>query len=100
MKSSEAMRKARELIDDKRVRYVCIALCWSGGENTKAAYRLRKALSINGIETTLEHYLFSKHPTFKEYEAVTHWGIFKEAMREYRLAWIDWMIEGYEAAGD
>lgn len=101
MKSSEALRKARRLISAGRPRYVCCALVYIGGTNTKVYQKLKKIFSYPGGGTmSLEAYLADRYPDFNRSFGRLSYSDYFDGMREYRLAWIDWMIEGYEAVGD
>jgi hypothetical protein len=101
MKSSEALRRARRLIYTGREKFVCRALSQVGAQGTDVARRLEKLFSsTNGGFEVLDVFLVITYPSFEDYTFGINWRSYNRLMREYRLAWIDWMIEGYEAVGD
>lgn len=90
MKSSTALRRARVLVKNGKPRFVCSAIILVGGKNTAVDKQLRSLFSLKCC--TLETWLLENVPD----DLIYNYAIVKE----YRLAWIDWMIEGYEAVGD
>jgi hypothetical protein len=99
MKSSEALRRAKVLIAQGCVRHVCHALADVQGRLRSAdpklpvEHNIRKALGTSwGATRSLEGYWRDMGD-----EKLVD---FIRENKAYRLAWIDWMIEGYEAIGD
>jgi len=88
MKSSTALRQAKDRIERRMAIHVCVALSIQAC-NTDVAYRLEKLFGPNSVADQLHRRGYAK-----AYD--TH----SEEMRAYRLRWIDWMIGGYEKVGD
>lgn len=106
MKSSTALKKARRKIAADQEQYVCCALQYSGGEDTEVYRNLQKLFGAP-VGTLVSFWLKKHSRNFKEFREATHetnipakWAEYRAAMRDYRLRWIDWMIEGYKAKGD
>lgn len=95
MKSSEALRKARVLIETRAARYLCCALDVVDDSTTNVAENLELMFKDN---LPLESWMICNQPGFLEFyrtlENPNEW------MRQYRLDWIDWLIPQYEAVGD
>jgi len=91
MKSSEALRLSRRLIESGKRRYLCIALGVVGGHGTLVAARINKVCKGESVIVWLHRHHFD----------VWRLEFATDAMaKKYRLAWIDWMIPQYEAIGD
>ena len=100
MKSSTALRQARELIESGRETFVCLALSFRviGGADTQV-YRRLNAIFTRGF--SIDSWLKRESPRFRKFLLREHHGaLYQDQLRLYRLRWIDWMIEGYEAVGD
>ncbi len=97
MKSSEALREARVLIENGTSTFLCVALTTVYGDETHV-YKWLKAI-FGG--TPVDSWLLKNS---KEYAAwdnqVTDLKVWMKALRDYRLRWIDSMIAEYEAKGD
>lgn len=98
MKSSVALRKARKLISSGKEQFVCAALILANDERSKVKEVLKRMFGGRPVDSWLsgnceDFNLFLNRKDFKFSE-------YSEAMRAYRLRWIDWMIEGYKKAGD
>lgn len=102
MKSSTALKKARELIVSRREVFVCLALEEVGGGKTIVYKRLD--VIFHGAKTA-DDWLLQNSIDYCDFRArLSHlyWYSqqYEQAMRTYRLAWIDWLIPQYEAKGD
>lgn len=91
MKSSEALRLARPLIESKENGFVCLALNRVAPGQQRAKNHIRKLLSPNA---TLEGWLRDQRGIETSYERDF------DLLRITRLAWIDDMIAWHEARGD
>ena len=112
MKSSEALKGARRLIQAQETVYVCHALIVAGGGHTAVYSNLHSMFGEASITSWLrEHsqdYRQWREAHLRESRRTAGCVVgyvprnpdFTRTMRQYRLAWIDWMIEGYEAVGD
>ena len=91
MKSSEALRLARRMIESGERIHVCSALFYatSREQNTKVQKRLARLFGYTSVTQWLHAQGYARQ-----------WDNYSSRMRDYRLRWIDWMIEGYEAKGD
>lgn len=102
MKSSTALKKARKLIVSYQEVFVCIALEEVGAEKTKVYKRLD---NLFPDDKTADEWLLQNSIDYCDFRArlpIPHWYSqqYEEAMRHYRLAWIDWLIPQYKAKGD
>jgi hypothetical protein len=78
-----ALQRARDSIKDHRVYYVCNAL-----PNTKAGRHIEEAITESlGGYASVRDWLAGEHGIQLDLDQA----------RVYRLAWIDWMIEGWRA---
>lgn len=113
MKSSEALKNARRLIQEQETVYVCYALRMVGGSCTAVYDNLRRVIGERSIASWLRDHSegYRQWCDARSDEALQRARAhpepyaplnpeFTRTMRQYRLAWIDWMIEGYEAVGD
>jgi aryl carrier-like protein len=101
VKSSEILQLAYEYIWNSRDVFVCCALDSVRGmtlnrksrrKATEIKLRIRR--SINGdMFTAVEHWLVTQG--YAKRSELTF-----EAMKEYRLAWIEELIQGYQSKGD
>lgn len=101
MKSSEILRRARTMIEEKRYRFVCHAVEAAGGsrERKKTDRILERIRVAIHPHHTVRQWLVSRGVRMvnpRDWQDLED----REAMRQYRLNWIAWMIEGYEAVGD
>jgi hypothetical protein len=94
MKSSEALLIAREKILTGESRFVCLALPLN---MTGLEVRLRITEAISPYKTVIG-WLIANHQPWCE--RCVGWYQGDRFDRAYRIAWIDWMIEGYKAKGD
>jgi hypothetical protein len=94
MKSSEALKKVRKCIEDRSEVYVCYALANADAKHTAVYKRLDELFRDHNGTMSIIMWLYKKGYTSALTDATV------EDKREYRLRWIDWMIEGYEKVGD
>lgn len=98
MKSSEALRRVKSWAGcNTGYFYVCLKIKHLGGSKTAVYNKLER---IFPCYDTAEDWLEENVEGFKDWEDQATDDEFVAAMRQYRLRWIDWMIEGYEAVGD
>ncbi len=98
MKSSEALKLIRPLIEDNLYTHICNALYFKGASDTKVAHNIAVTCGKNTIvfwlrKNSVEANQFLENPLISDMEK-------RDALIQYRLAWIDWMIPQYEKAGD
>lgn len=93
MKTSEALKEARALIESGRRRHVCTAIDAALGGNWLAWKKRRLIMNMLEGYETLEIWLNAKHGI--PYDAMT-----PEQMRLYRMRWLDHLIAKYKAKGD
>ena len=91
MKSSEILREARKLIESGEHNHVCLAI----GEIACSDHIVRRICESIYPCRDVASWLHDNHR--KKYLDLLYIDF---GFRDYRLAWIDWMIEGYEAIGD
>lgn len=91
MKSSEALRRARPLIESGENGLVCLALYRVAPGQQRAKNHIQKLLFPNG---TLEGWLRDQRGIETSHECDF------DRLRITRLAWIDDMIAWHEARGD
>ena len=100
MKHSELLKQAKKAIKSRKHRYICVALQAITGykyqkpvieENQRKALEIVEYIeSLLGQSYTVESWLFDNHKIM----------IHKEKhYRDYRLRWLDKLIEDYEKAG-
>jgi hypothetical protein len=87
MKSSAALRIAKSRIEKGLNTHVCDALRMAGYSNART-----KLIGMFGSKSVASWLHERGH--------AESFDIHSPEMREYRLKWIDWMIEGYERVGD
>ena len=97
MKSSTALKKARELLAIGDAEYLCVALDEVGGSNT-LVYRNLKDIFMN--YSTVEMWLGLNCPEAATVLSGTSGRAHTELLRAYRLRWVDWLIPQYSAIGD
>jgi hypothetical protein len=97
MKSSVALKIILDRLKGGSYRFVCCDLrdiAKVHGSRCDALNRLEKMF----VGTTVVDWLFANVPDAKAYiNSVQDWS---GAARAYRIRWVEWMIEGYEAVGD
>lgn len=97
MKTSKALYLARRRIKSQEQCFVCDALnacvLWDGVP-TDLCDKLKKtiAVSLNGQ--------FSVNEWLNRKGLALGLNMYSKELRDYRLRWIDWMIEGYKKVGD
>jgi hypothetical protein len=96
VKSSKALKRARRQIETDKNSYICNALFSIGAINT-AVYKALKGIFK---EKSVDFWLLTESKDFKDFISKSTHDTCREQLRLYRLRWIDWMIEGYEKAGD
>lgn len=109
MKSSEALRAIRPIIEARRSRYICWALHdlrvpIPGKKGIYPKTNVEKRLGKLFGGSPVQYWLITNHPPYLKYENKMlregSYGTLNDQLRLYRLRWIDWMIEGYEKVGD
>lgn len=108
MKSSEALRKARQSIENTDSYYVCDALKAVGGGKTMVANNLNREHGRSGadhwlLKNSSEFRLWARNNYSSKISAagIDHYEMNHDPeMINWRLRWIDWMIPQYEAVGD
>ena len=101
-KSSEILLEAQKLMIETGIPYVCHAISMVGNRNPEAKEKCQDIVEKIGSSiapfNTVILWLWENHRDFhiQNPQEVTKSGFYKN----YRLAWIDWMIEGYKAIGD
>lgn len=105
MKSSEVLRAARVFIKDYREEFLCQAIGKVlGGYWQRRGSQVGRAI-IESLAPygTVDTWLSYAAEDFKDVANMAggyNSPGYELLMREYRLRWIDWMIEGYERIGD
>lgn len=93
MKSSDALRIARDKIRTGHDSYVCVAL---PDAPSKVKDNLAKIFGLRQRYYTVDDFLNAQGAKLPALCS----PLYEHELREYRLRWIDWMIEGYKMVGD
>lgn len=94
MKSSDALREARKVLEQRHsIKHVCVALEIVGADRcTDVGRRLKSIFAHPYGARSIVVWLRNQGLVTSSATA--------EDFFNYRLRWIDWMIEGYEKVGD
>ena len=99
MKKSDILRKARTLIETKQSDYVCYAIGAASTGNSKTCAQGDKltewVMELLGEYPTLGGWLY-----WRRVEGIGQASCTNGKIRVTRLAWLDWMIQYWEAKGD
>ena len=108
MKTSEILIAAKELLASGEVTYVCVAVRSVRYALVRAAPGRSQLLEIDIKHAALRSLI---HERIKPQETVRNWLICEvgipayevdnqEALKTYRLAWVDSLIKEYQSLGD
>lgn len=98
-KTSEVFRKAKECIENDDVRFICHAIAlqyeWKASQIYENPHSIAEKIVQDRLEgfSTLECWLEGKHGVKDAFN--NH-----DKMKATRLAWLDSLIEEFEAKGD
>lgn len=102
MKSSQILRRAKTRIVSGRSTYVCYAITGAGGA-TEECIRKAEALRTRVMASIYPHANAATwlHLRIKPEQNYAAWAdANEEALREWRIRWLDALIKEYEAKGD
>lgn len=100
MKSSEALKAARKLIANGEEEYVCFALTAVGGGKTVVRDNIDSVCDGGSIRFWLADESADFAAFLHKHKYHYYSGPVQEALQQYRLRWLNWLIPQYEAVGD